>query len=141
MNKFSINPGVFFKRVLTVLFSVSAVFVFQMLAFSYLLIKIPNFETYYVYLPWAVTFFTALFLSFVSKSFGSESLLISVTSSIVLTFVVILVGVIIGTRVEDLPMILARLVVFVIGSSFLTLYLSKMKKSRRTAGKKFRYSK
>jgi len=141
MNQLPTKSTGFFKNLLIVLILTCIFFAVLTLGVTYFLEKIPRFEKFYVFVPWIVTFLTALFLSFVSKSFGQDGVLVTSVSSVIIGLLFLVIGFVLGMDFQTFPIVLARYVFLVIGSILLSVYLNGKMHKRRSSGKKFKFSK
>ncbi len=141
MDQLQNKPNNFLKKVLISLISTGVFFIVLCFAFAYFLRKLPHFENFYAYVPWILVALCVLFLSIFSKSMGKDSVLISLIAASILGILFLIIGFLLGIEHKYFPLVLTRVVLFIIGSVSLTLILIHTKRRKRSSGKKFKFSK
>ncbi len=141
MNQLPKKTNSIFKNLLVILISVGIFFFLVSLMFAYVLRKIPHYENFYPFVPWLVSVLCAVFLAFIAKTCGKDSVLITLVSSAIIGGLFFAIGLFWGIAPKNFALVLSRNVLFVISSVLLSLYLSRKKQNRRTSGKKFKFSK
>lgn len=135
------NSATALKRGIFIFIGALIVFVLSQLLASWILMKIPHFESYY---PLATAFgilATALFIATLSKSSGQNPYLVSALSSLALSLLFVAFGLIFGGENFRLTTVLLHhlaLFLLSLGLTFLTLLLAARKKR---GSRKFRFSK
>ncbi len=140
MNSTKLGLIGFLKKVLFVFLLSAVLYAGFLYLIGLALIKTPQFEKLYLFVPYILMVLGAIIIAFLSKFFGKDGIYISLTVSSVWALLSIIIGIFLKWDMADVPAVVGRLVGQIVLSVIFTYFFQNGKRKKRSSGK-FRFSK